>query len=159
MTDRLQTTKTRAVGWLVLPTRLALGGIFTFAGVLKLLDPQSFAFAVKGFKVLPDHLIVPTAFAVPTIEILAGVLLILGLWTRASALTIFLLLIGFTVGMGAVIHRGESIKCTCFGKIEWPCSGAIGTCHLIRNSVLGLMAIVIVAWGPGPLVIDRQRQR
>lgn len=151
--------KARPIGWLVLPARVLLGAIFVVAGYLKISDPQAFAFAVKGFKILPDHLIIPAAFTLPCIEILAGVLLVVGLWTRGAAVAILLMLIAFTAGQASVIHRGLDVKCSCFGNLEWPCSGAIGTCHLVRNSVLMLMAIIATALGPGPLAIDRHPQR
>lgn len=153
------TSKARPIGWLVLPARVVLGFLFAMAGGLKISDPQAFAFAVKGFQILPDHLVVPTAFALPCIEILAGVLLIVGLWTRAAAVVILLLLVGFTAGQVSVIQRGLDVKCSCFGNLEWPCAGAVGTCHLVRNSVLTVMAIVAATLGPGPLAIDRQPQR
>lgn len=151
--------KARPIGWLVLPVRVLLGALFVVAGYLKISDPQSFAFAVKGFKILPDHLIVPTAFALPWIEVLAGILLIIGLWTRGGAVVIFLMLLGFTAGQVSVIERGLDVKCSCFGNLEWPCGGAVGTCHLIRNAVLMLMALIAATLGPGPLAIDRHPQR
>lgn len=151
--------KARPIGWLVLPVRVFLGAVFVLAGYLKIGDPQAFAFAVKAFKILPDHLIIPTAFALPCIEILAGVLLIFGLWTRGAAVVLLLLLLGFTAGQASVIQRGLDVKCTCFGNLEWPCSGAVSTCHLVRNGVLTLMAIITATLGPGPLAIDRQPQR
>ncbi len=151
--------RARPIGWLVLPVRVFLGAIFVLAGYLKISDPQSFAFAVKAFQILPDHLIVPTAFALPCIEILAGVLLIIGLWTRGSAVVIFLMLLGFTAGQAWVINRGLDVKCSCFGNLEWPCAGGVGTCHLVRNGVLMLMAIIAATLGPGPLAIDRHPQR
>lgn len=152
-------SKARPIGWIVLPVRVLLGAIFVLAGYLKIEDPQAFAFAIKGFKILPDHLIVSAAFVLPCIEILAGVLLIVGLWARSAAIVIFLMLLAFTAGQFSVIQRGLDVKCTCFGNLEWPCSGAIGTCHLVRNSVLMLMAIVAATLGPGPLAIDRHPQR
>lgn len=151
--------KARPIGWLVLPIRVILGALFVMAGVLKISDPQSFAFAVKAFKILPDHLIVTTAFSLPCIEILAGILLIMGLWTRGAAVVILLMLVGFTAGQVSVIQRGLDVKCSCFGNLEWPCPGAVGTCHLVRNSVLIAMSLIAATLGPGPLAIDRQPQR
>jgi uncharacterized membrane protein YphA (DoxX/SURF4 family) len=156
MADRPQRTRPQAIGWLVLPIRVALGAVFVLAGVLKLEDPQDFAFAIKGFKILPDHAVYIAAFVVPAIEVLAGALLIIGLWARAAALTLVLMLLAFTAGQVSIIARNMSVECTCFGDLEWPCSGAIGTCHLIRNGVLTAMGIIAATLGPGPLSFDRQ---
>ncbi len=146
----------RPMGWLVLPLRLLLGGLFVFAGVMKVQDTQNFAFAVQGFKILPEHLVVLAAFVLPWLEMVAGGMLLLGLWTRASAGVIGLMTLGFLGGIISVIVRGMDVKCSCFGKFEFPCAGAIGYCHVVRNAVMIAMAGVIVLWGPGPLAIDRE---
>lgn len=147
------------LGWLVLLVRVALGGLFIFAGLMKLKDPQSFAEAINGFKVIPYetvHLITVSAFLTPWIEIVAGAMLIVGFWARSSALLIGLMLLAFIAAIASVLARGMEINCSCFGKFERPCTGPIGPCHLIRNGVLLAMALFVVWKGPGALAIDRQ---
>lgn len=146
----------RPMGWLVLPLRLLLGGLFVFAGVMKVQDTQNFAFAVHGFKLMPEHLVVLAAFVLPWLEMVAGAMLVLGIWTRASAGVIGFMTLGFLGGIISVIVRGMDVKCSCFGKFEFPCEGAIGYCHVVRNAVMIAMAGAIVLWGPGPLAIDRE---
>ncbi|MCC6951373.1 MAG: DoxX family membrane protein, partial [Phycisphaerales bacterium] len=75
-----------AIGWLVFPLRLILGGLFMLAGYLKLSAVPVFAGAILGFKMdLPDHIVIGSAFVVPWVEIIAGAMLVLGFWTRAAA--------------------------------------------------------------------------
>jgi len=153
------TTSGRPIGWLVLVTRVALGGLFIFAGVNKLLNPQHFLQAIDAFKIIPkeaDHLSVVGAFTVPWIEILAGAMLVLGWWARASALVIGSLLLVFLGAIISVLARDLSVSCSCFGKFEIPCTGPIGVCHIVRNAVLLALAIIVIAWGPGPLALDRE---
>jgi putative oxidoreductase len=145
-------------GWLIFVVRVLLGALFIFAGVMKLRDIQHFVQAVGAFKIIPEgaeHLQVLTAFVVPWIEILAGLMLVLGWWTRAAALTISLMLATFIVGIGSVIARDLDVKCTCFGKFEIPCDGPIGWCHIVRNSVLLVGTLLILVKGAGRLALDR----
>jgi putative oxidoreductase len=152
-------TTPKAVGWLTLPCRLILGGLFVFAGVLKLGEPQAFADAIKGFKIFTDarEFMIPVmTFVLPWTEIIAGSLLILGLWARGAAMVIVGMLLAFVAGVVSVVLRDIDTKCSCFGKIEWPCTGGVGWCQVIRNSVMIAMAVPIFVWGPGPLAIDRE---
>lgn len=151
------TEKPTAIGWLVFPLRLILGGLFMLAGYLKLSAVPVFAGAILGFKLnLPDHIVIGSAFVVPWVEIIAGAMLVLGFWTRAAAALIGALLLAFIAMLGSVIFRGIDAHCSCFGKFEFPCDGPIGWCHIIRNTVLLGMTLTVGAWGPGPLAIDRE---
>lgn len=151
-------SKVRPLGWLVLPCRVILGGLFVFAGVLKLMNPQLFQQSIAAFKVpgLPGHLEILLTFVVPWCEITAGAALLLGVWTRSAALMLSTLLLGFISLIASVLIRGMDVKCGCFGKFEIPCTGPVGPCHLIRNSVLLALGLVVVFFGPGPLAIDRE---
>ncbi|MCC6677159.1 MAG: DoxX family membrane protein [Phycisphaerales bacterium] len=141
---------------LLLLLRLALGGLFLFAAYSKWEDPQKFIFAVKGFKILPDHLAVLATYAVPWTEAIASVLLILGIWARASAATIALMLLGFIAGILSVIQRGIDVKCTCFGGYELLCTGSVGWCNIAQNAVLLAAALLIAIKGGGLLSVERR---
>jgi uncharacterized membrane protein YphA (DoxX/SURF4 family) len=145
-----------AIGLLATLVRVVLGGLFIFAAVIKLRNPQLFVQGVMAFKILPDHLAHLAAFVVPWMELLAGIALVLGLWARAGAVLLGAMLLAFIGGMISVIARDMDVTCSCFGKFEIPCSGAIGACHLARNSVLFAMAAFIALVGPGSLAIDRE---
>lgn len=138
--------------------RVALGGLMAYAGFMKLLEPQQFAFALKGYDVFDPqthgYLLVLAAFVVPWLELISGLLLAVGLWTRASATTIFALLLTFTLVLVSVLMRDMDLECTCFGKADVICSGAIGGCHIWRNSVLMLVSLLILWRGAGLLSLD-----
>lgn len=150
------------LGWLVILCRLALGGLFIFAAYMKLKSPQSFAISVKAFDIFDastDHLTILTTFVVPWTEMVAGVLLVIGLWTRASALVLSAMLVVFIAGITSVLYRKMDVACGCFGKFEWPCRGNLGMCQIGRDLVMLAMGVVVVLKGPGPLAIDRQSNR
>lgn len=95
--------------------RLILGGIFIYAGVEKLNDIEGFTVIVQNFNILPDVLDAPFAQILPMVEVVAGVFLILGIWTRWSAATIALMLIVFIIAIAINIARGTTEQCGCFG--------------------------------------------
>jgi uncharacterized membrane protein YphA (DoxX/SURF4 family) len=150
-------TTVRALGWLAFPARLLLGGLFVFAGVMKLLNPTLFAQAIGAFKFnLPDHLLVVSAFVTPWVEIVAGAAMVLGVWSRAAAGLICVMLVGFLGALASVLVRGLDVHCSCFGEFEYPCTGAVGWCQIVRNTVLLVLGLTVVFLGPGPLAIDRE---
>ncbi len=61
-----------------LTTCWLLGGLFIYAGTIKVSDPQSFNDNIAAYQLLPAMLINPVALGLPIFEILTGVLLITG---------------------------------------------------------------------------------
>jgi uncharacterized membrane protein YphA (DoxX/SURF4 family) len=145
------------LGWLVLAARVIVAALFIFAGYIKISDPQQFAFSVNAFKLLPEHLVILSTFAMPWMELIAGVMLLAGVWTRAAAAVISAMLVAFIFGITSVIYREMDVSCGCFGKFEIPCKGSLGVCHLVRNGVMLAMAGLVVLKGPGPLTFDRAK--
>ncbi|MGQ0628855.1 MAG: DoxX family protein [Phycisphaerales bacterium] len=154
-----------ALGALALLLRVALGGLLMFSGwvklgiadfgVLPVLSPLDFAYSIKGFKMgLPDGLVEVMAFAIPWGEFIIGAFILLGLWTRAAAALSMIMMVSFTAGILSVIARGLDVNCPCFGAIKLFCSGAIGPCHVVRNSGFFLAGLFIALIGPGFLSLD-----
>lgn len=151
--------QTRPIGWIVLICRFVLAALFLFAAVMKVQNVPAFALAIQAFDIFPEHANHVTkflAFAIPWAELVAGTFLLLGIWTRAAALTITLMLGAFILGILGIIFRGIDASCSCFGKIDVVCTGPVGWCHVIRNIVLIAMGSVVVWAGPGPLTFDRR---
>jgi uncharacterized membrane protein YphA (DoxX/SURF4 family) len=148
---------------LLLPLRLALGGLFVFAAYLKLKDPQEFVFSIKAFDLLDpvsqDYIIKLLGFAIPWAEMLVGLALLLGFWTRGAATLLAVQLVAFTLGILKVIAEGKEIKCGCFGDYEWPCSSPIQWCHVARNATL-LAVSLLLAWrGAGVVSVESAQAR
>ncbi len=122
--------------FLPLVLRLVLGGIFIAAGVTKIWpvqvhasppfvtvssyapDVAGFADSILNYRVPPRVLTNLVAITLPWIEILAGAMLVLGLWKRASALVITVLMVVFLLAITQAVVRGLNIKCGCFGTVE-----------------------------------------
>lgn len=95
--------------------RLGLAAVWLFSGVPKALDPDRTYVAVRAYDVLPSLGVELVAGVLPWLEIALGVLLLLGLGTRAVALASVVLLLVFVAGVAQAWARGLSIDCGCFG--------------------------------------------
>ena len=92
-----------------------IGGIFVYAGAVKVLDPVQFGLDIDNYKMLPWFVSVRLAFYLPWLEIFCGLALIFRFLYRGglSLLTVLVLVfIGATVAAKA---RGLDITCGCFG--------------------------------------------
>ncbi|MCJ7486043.1 MAG: DoxX family membrane protein [Candidatus Aminicenantes bacterium] len=98
--------------------RLVLGGLFVYAGVIKVLDPLDFAQNIRNYRLVGQSLSFIAAVVLPWLEILAGVALAAGIWKRASALIISGLLVFFILLTLVTIARGLDVDCGCFGALS-----------------------------------------
>ena len=115
MRSRVASLVESSLGWVGLAGRLYLGFVFLAAGVAKLPEPAVTEQAVRGYQLLPWQLAPAYAIALPVAEIVLGVMLILGLFTRTAAVATALWMCSFIVGITASWARGLNIDCGCFG--------------------------------------------
>ncbi|HVS29957.1 MAG TPA: MauE/DoxX family redox-associated membrane protein [Thermoanaerobaculia bacterium] len=100
--------------WLTIRVQLALGAIFVAAALPKIADPPSFAHMVYNYRVLPGGLVNITALLMPWVEIIAGMALIVGVWTRPARNLIAAMLVVFIVAIAFNLMRDNAIDCGCF---------------------------------------------
>ena len=94
--------------------RWILGLIFIYASIHKITDPFAFSEAIYNYRILPDVLINPLAICLPWLELIAGLSLIIGVWTKGGALIISFLSLSFAIALGSAFFRGLDISCGCF---------------------------------------------
>lgn len=142
--------------FLLLALRLGLGGTLLWAGLVKIPESGLFAQTVRAYEVLPLALVNPFAVVVPWIEVATGFCLILGFWTRSSALAALLLLLSFAVALSVNLYRGADLSCGCFGL-----NGAGGSLHtaLIRDVLLIAGASLLVLVRNLPFSLDNFLRR
>src|ERR1043166_7913644 len=96
--------------------RLVLGGVFVYAGYVKLRDPwELFALGISSYNILPLKAVEFVARTLPWFEVLLGLALIAGIKLRYSSTVCSLLLLVF---FGLIIRayvKGMDISCGCFG--------------------------------------------
>src|SRR6184192_2133766 len=94
---------------------LVVGGIFIYAGVLKMLDPVQFANDIDNYKTLPWFISVRLAFYLPWLEILCGLAIIFRFLYRGGLSILSVLMLIFIGATIAAKVRGLDITCGCFG--------------------------------------------
>jgi len=95
--------------------RIALGLFFVVSGALKLQSPIEFYDAVYSFRLINDPLISLTALAVPTFEVVVGLLVVFGVWKQTAMTWLLGSLVFFTALILLSWLRGLDITCGCFG--------------------------------------------
>lgn len=133
--------------YVVLLARLIIGGLFVYASIHKIADPEAFAVAIRNYLVLPPAWSNLCALMLPWIELAAGSLLIVGIFTKPSAL--------LTTGMlgvflGAIIYAysiGLNIDCGCFSS--GASEGKIGIFHILRDTSLFLTSLLVLVFDRG----------
>ena len=95
--------------------RLILGIVLIWAGVAKVTKPALSARAVRAYQILPYDFAGYVGYALPVLEILVGLLLVAGLFTRASAVVGGLLMLAFIIGISWAWAHGLALDCGCFG--------------------------------------------
>lgn len=101
--------------------RLGLGGLFVWAGALKLQDPAAFATDIANYQLFPS--VAPlAAVTLPMVELVLGLALIAApqAWRRGGALASAGLMAVFTAAIGQAVLRGIRIECGCFGGASSP---------------------------------------
>lgn len=101
---------------IILLLRLALGGIFIYAGALKIVDAPGFAKAVHHFQLTPWIVSVVVAVYLPWLEVLAGLALIIRRLPLGAALALVIMNAVFLMALSSAWARGLDISCGCFGK-------------------------------------------
>ncbi len=120
MSSRLRSVLTSP--WLALAFRLYIGGIFVYASIYKINYPAEFAETIASYQITPYFAVNLMAVVLPWIELISGVLLILGIRTRSAAAILLALLALFTLAIAITLARGVPIGCGCFHTIEDPIS-------------------------------------
>jgi uncharacterized membrane protein YphA (DoxX/SURF4 family) len=102
--------------WLTVRTQIALGLVFVVAALAKIADPPGFAKAIWMYQLAPAWSLHPAALVLPWLELLCGLALCLGLWTRAATSWIAALLLAFIVALSINLVRHHPVDCGCFGS-------------------------------------------
>src|SRR3954471_15880424 len=98
--------------------RIGLGGLFIYAGAVKLLDLEDFFWDVHHFGLTPWDLSMVIAMFLPWVEITAGTALVVRRMARGALLILVALSAVFLGAIGSAWWRGLDITCGCFGKEE-----------------------------------------
>jgi uncharacterized membrane protein YphA (DoxX/SURF4 family) len=131
--------------WTYRLTRWALGTVFIYAGIPKLLEPKSFVVLIEAYGLVPDLLLVPMAISLALLEVAGGVGLLFdvrgSLSVIAGLLVLFVAILAYGLGMGL------DIDCGCFGSDD-PEAEAFHdlSASLYRDLLMLAMVIFMFGW-------------
>lgn len=144
--------KSAILSGIVVPVRLYLALVFIAAAWPKIVSPYDFALSVATYQIIPLSLVNFFSIVIPWMELSAGILLLIGFWTKPSSLVIFSLLILFVIAVSIALAKGLDINCGCFASTD--AADEIGQGTLYRDFVWLVMAIFILMFDRGRLAVD-----
>jgi uncharacterized membrane protein YphA (DoxX/SURF4 family) len=119
--------------------RVVVGGLFVYAGVLKIADPLGFAQDIENYRLVPRAIAFLTALFLPWVETLAGAALVVGLFKRTSAGLISVMLVMFIGLVAVTMARGLDVDCGCFGAL----GRKAGWTLLLEDALMLFMAVQV----------------
>jgi uncharacterized membrane protein YphA (DoxX/SURF4 family) len=132
--------------------RLLLALVLAMAAIGKLRALDEFVGVVHNYRVLPEALVRPVAYALPPLEFVLAIGLLLEPTRSLAAAAVAGLLVVFALAMAINIGRGRTeIDCGCFANAL---RQRIGWGLVLRNVLLTLLALLAVpaAMSTRPLV-------
>ena len=142
---------------IVLIFRLVLGMTFVYASLDKIAHPDQFAKIIYNYKILPDFLINVFAVTLPWVELLAGLFLILGIFTESASLLISFLLVIFLFAISVNVFRGVDLNCGCFSTD--PAGKKEGISLLFKDFLFLFMGLMVLFFNKGFATISSLCQR
>jgi putative oxidoreductase len=137
--------------WMGLVARLLLGSIFIYASYHKIIAPDEFAKIVYGYDLFPSETINLIAIIIPFVELISGMALIIGIYTRPAAIILIGMLTAFVIAISINIIRGHEFDCGCFSSDT---SQAVNSAWqtLGRDMIFMMLGIYIFAYGQEKLI-------
>ena len=114
MTETAQ--RVAAWPWISTVARLGLAAVWLIAGGLKVGDLAASGRAVNAYRLMPFEAAQVVGAVQPLVEIALGLLLLVGLSVRLTAVLSAVLLVVFIAGIVSAWARGLQIDCGCFSK-------------------------------------------
>ena len=147
----------RRLGWVGLVARLVLGVALLVAGGAKVGNPMVSARTVQAYQLLPFDVAAVVGYALPVVEIIVGILLVAGLFTRASAALGTLFMLVFIAAIASAWARGLTIDCGCFGGGGQIGQGQTQYPQEIARDALFAACGLFLLWRPStPFSVDRR---
>lgn len=139
--DRQTGRWTVLIPWISTVVRVALGAVFVLASLSKIGKVDATVRAVRAYRILPESLVHPVAYALPYLELAVGVLLIIGLGTRIVAILAGVMLLLFIAAVTSAGARGLKIDCGCFGG-----GGPVVHTHYLREIARDSAFFLLPLW-------------
>ncbi len=136
-------------------SRVIVGVLFIFSGLVKANDPRGLSYKMQefyevwaqsaGLKNMMDWLhnyALPFSIIMITLEIVVGVAILIGIWKKFISLLLLLLIVFFSFLTGYAVLSGKIATCGCFGD----CIPLTAMQSFIKDLIL-LALILIIFFG------------
>jgi uncharacterized membrane protein YphA (DoxX/SURF4 family) len=127
--------------------RWLLGAVFLYWGLRKGLHPVDFLKLVRQYDIVQSSLILNSmAAALPWFEVFCGLLLLLGVAVRGTALTLMMMLVPFTL---LVLHRAlllQSALAIPFCAVKFDCGCGTGAEFICRKLLENVLLLLLSVW-------------
>ena len=139
-------------GWLEcfgVISRWLLGALFIYMGGSKVLHPELFLKLLRRYDLTSEPVVLNTiASCLPWFEVFCGILLMVGVAVRGTALLVLMMLVPFTA---VVLHRAlgiSNLQHIAFCAVRFDCGcggGEVLICRkLVENTLLILLSLGLV---------------
>ena len=136
-----QMTKKQIIDYAIAITRIYLALVFILSGLDKINDLSGFAQSIENYRLLPISVVNIFAIIIPWIEVVAGGLLLVGIYIRENSIIIFTLLLVFTISIASAVLRNLDIDCGCQGTFD---GQKVGMLKIIENTALIIVSILSI---------------
>jgi uncharacterized membrane protein YphA (DoxX/SURF4 family) len=131
--------------WVYHIVRIVIAAVFLWSGLTKISDPIRFAVVIDAYGLIPETWVLPVAFGLPVLELLAGIGLLMQV-TGSLTLTSGLLLL-FMAVLSYGIILGLDVDCGCFGPGDPEAEAFHGLrAALYRDSLIMAGIVYLYAW-------------
>ncbi|MDJ0762444.1 MAG: MauE/DoxX family redox-associated membrane protein [Myxococcota bacterium] len=137
--------------------RLLLAITFIWACIYKIAYPYDFALQVATYQILPLSLVNLQAIILPWAELVVGVVLVVGWWTRGAALVTCGMNVMFITAIALALSADLQLQCGCFSSSE--VGDQLNAGLIIRDIGLLLAGLFLVVIRPDRLTLDRWFER
>lgn len=124
---------------LTIIVRIAIGLLFVYSSIFKIIDPSSFADSIAQYRILSDNLLPYAAIAIPYIELFAGICLLLGFNIRPAAMAGIILMLVFIIAIIINLAQARTFECGCFELSHLGISETIGWGLMVRDIVITVL--------------------
>ncbi len=137
--------------------RILVGLVFFASGLLKIIDISSFRDTVTLLGLFNGQLSFLASIIIPVLELVLGLLLFLGIYTRVASIHINVLIILFSWVTFYVLNNKPELLCGCFGNFF---NLTFSIYHFVVLLVLFVFNLILIVearetWSPEKYLRDR----
>ncbi len=128
------------VKFIFIACQIFIGGIFIYAGLLKIIDPETFSMDIENYRILPRILVNLPAIYLPYLEVIVGLAIIFSPRKIGSLIIYNGLMVFFLFGIIQAVFRGLDIECGCFGSA----SRTVGLRVIAEDLLLLIIGVLLL---------------